>query len=528
MSAPGAPRLSVLLIEDNPGDARLIREMLAEVNAPVALTRVERLGDGVEHLGRDGADVVLLDLSLPDCHGLETFTRLRDAAPQAPVVVLTGLDDETTAVRALHEGAQDYLTKGRVDGNLLLRSMRYAVERKRAEEERARLLARERAARAEAEQLAAERAAILGRIADGVIAADTSGRITYVNEAARRLYGVAELGMPLQTNTVFGEASALDGGNGSPDDLPLARAALHGETVVGAELRIRRPDGSEMVALASATPVVAEGGERLGAVLTLHDVTAQRDLERQKDEFLSNISHDLKTPLTAIKASIGVVLANEPPGVPAPLHLMFANIDQAADRMAALVEDLLELTRLQAGRVQLRLDRVDLRDVARRAARAIEPLVHEREQRLRLTLPRRTVEARVDVQRLERALLNLLSNACKYGRTGGTIRLSLATRNGRALFGVADNGPGIPEAEQARIFERFYRPEDDTTRRTQGSGLGLPIARAMVELHDGRLWLESTPGKGSTFFIALPLEGPAQGDQAGGREGAGLGETRGD
>jgi PAS domain S-box-containing protein len=344
--------LSVLLIEDNPGDARLIREMLADVPAGrVRLQHAERLAAGLERL--DSADVVLLDLSLPDSHGLETFQRLRDAAPRVPVVVLTGLDDETVAVRAVQEGAQDYLPKGQVDGQLLVRSMRYAIERKRAEEERAQLLVREQAARAEAEKLAKEREAILGQIADAVLIADRTGRITFINQAARRLHGLAP-DLEFANGITNGyHLLTPDGRPYPPQERPLVRAALRGETVIDAELRIRRADGTEVIALGSATPVVAEDGTQLGAVLTLHDVTAQRALERQKDEFLANVSHDLRTPLAGIKASIGVVLANEPPSTPGPLHRMFVNIDLAADRMSSLVADLLELARFQAGRVGL-------------------------------------------------------------------------------------------------------------------------------------------------------------------------------
>jgi signal transduction histidine kinase len=124
-----------------------------------------------------------------------------------------------------------------------------------------------------------------------------------------------------------------------------------------------------------------------------------------------------------------------------------------------------------------------------------------------LDLPGRPVSAIVDAEWIERALLNLLSNAHKYGRDGGLIRLSLERRPRELVFTVEDDGPGIPKADQARLFERFYRPKTETTRRSQGSGLGLPIAKGMVELHGGRIWVESRPGAGATFRIALPVGG---------------------
>lgn len=372
--------VNVLLIEDNPGDARLIREMLREARGVrVNVHHADRLAAGLERLAEPGIDVLLLDLSLPDSHGLETFTRAHAAAPRVPIVVLSGLADETLALRAVQEGAQDYLLKGQVESALLARSRRYAIERQRAEAER---------------------------------------------DALRR------------------------------------------------------------------------------------------ELERQKDRFFANISHDLRTPLAAIKASIGVVLANEPPNTPEPVHRMLVNIDHAADEMATLVADLLELTRLQAGRVQLRLGEFDLRERVRRVVETIEPLAAARGQRIEVSAPEAPCSVLADASRLERALTNLLANATKYGREGGRITLCLKRQAGAALIAVHDDGPGIPGAERERIFERFYRSDETGARRPQGSGLGLPIARALIELHGGRLWVESEPGEGSTFWIALPLSPAAPAEPA--------------
>ncbi|HWE63127.1 MAG TPA: ATP-binding protein [Chloroflexota bacterium] len=367
------------------------------------------------------------------------------------------------------------------------------------------LLARERAARAAAEKLAAEQEAILRQIADGVVIADAAGRITFVNEAARRHFGFNTLSVTIEDNAATRPPLQRDGRPWSPEELPLA-CAVRGETIIAADMRVRRSDGQEIAALASATPLVAEDGAQFGAVMTIYDVSAQHALERQKDEFLANVSHDLRTPLAAIVASIGVVLANEPPDMPAPLHRMLVNSEQAAERMTRLVDNLLELTRMQAGRVQLWRALSELRDLARRVADSISPLAQTRGQRVALDLPAEPVPALVDAQRLEQVLLNLLSNAHKYGREGGTIRLSLMRRPGDVVLGVTDDGPGITAVDQERIFDRYYRSETEAIRHKQGSGLGLPIARALVELHGGRLWVESQPGAGATFWIALPME----------------------
>lgn len=372
-----------------------------------------------------------------------------------------------------------------------------------------RALAREQAVRIQAEQLATERAAILHQITDGVIIANPDGRCTFLNEAATRLVGDLEPGVAITHLGKMVAVLTMAGEPYSPGAFPLARACFEGETVVDLPMRLRQSDGREIVVRGSATPVAAENGRRLGAVLTLHDVTAQHELERAKDEFFANISHDLRTPVTGVKASIEVVLTNLPPDLPPPLHRLLVNIGVTAERMARLVDDLLELTRLQAGRTQTRRRGCDLRDLVTRAARTIEALAQTRQQRVSVESIDAPVCVLADVDRLERALLNLLSNAQKYGRVGGCIRVTLTTAGSEAIVRVADDGPGIPLPEQERIFERFYRIADASMDAKRGSGLGLAIARATVDLHGGRIWVESMPGAGATFAITLPLADPS-------------------
>jgi signal transduction histidine kinase len=362
----GAP-IHALLIEDNPGDARLIREMLRDAgvgHAAVELAHADRLALGLEQFSSQATDVVLLDLTLPDSQGFDTFTTVHAHAPDVAIVVLSGLDDEGLAVRAVQEGAQDYLVKGQVDGAAILRSMRYAIERQRLE-------------------------------------------------------------------------------------------------------------------------------------------SVRRDLERQRDEFFSSVSHDLRTPVAAIKAAIGVVLANMPPQMPAPLQRLLGNVDLAADELTSLIEDLLEMARLQSGRVELWRSSVDVRDVIARAARALEPLMQARGQHLLFSPPAEPIVAALDAERLGRVLRNLLGNAQKYGRENGTIVLEVERCATEVCISVTDDGPGIPLEDHERIFERFFRVSGSDS---SGTGLGLAIARGLVELHGGRVWVESTPGRGSTFRVALPVD----------------------
>jgi signal transduction histidine kinase len=206
-----------------------------------------------------------------------------------------------------------------------------------------------------------------------------------------------------------------------------------------------------------------------------------------------------------------VVLANEPPATSPALHRLLVNVEESADDMARMIEDLLELTRLQAGRIELHREMSDLRDVALRAAREVEPLAEARGQHIELDLPSAPLEGWVDAERLGRVLMNLLGNANKYGRVDGAIVLRLEDQPREAVFSIVDDGPGISAREQTRIFERFYRAE--TAANAKGSGLGLPIARALVELHGGRLWVESKLGQGAAFRVALPLQETGHGTE---------------
>jgi len=438
---------------------------------------------------------------------------------------------------------------------LVAAAVRDVTWRKAAESERTRLLQRERAARAAAERAAA-RTERLQALTAALSDARTPAHVaTLTLDHGRAAAGALE-GFVALVSDDGGELEMLPRAGHETEPLapwqhfPLAAAIPAAEAVrtrrpvlldSRAALAARFPDFAATRAHSghharAAVPLVV--GDRAIGVLALSfdrprsfgaddrelllamagqcaqalertqlaeaERRAREAAERLKDEFVANVSHDLRTPVTAIKASVGVVLANEPPGFPAPLHRMLVNADLAADRLEALVSDLLELTRLQAGRVPFAPERQDLRALARRAAAAVEPLAQTRGQHLELRLPRGPVRAPVDAGRLERAVLNLLSNAHKYGRAGGLIRLTLERRPGEAVFTVADDGPGIPEADRERVFERFYRSGAVGPGAAPGSGLGLAIARAMVELHGGRVSLEDTPDGGATFRIVLP------------------------
>jgi signal transduction histidine kinase len=198
------------------------------------------------------------------------------------------------------------------------------------------------------------------------------------------------------------------------------------------------------------------------------------------------------------------MLASMPEQTPDPLMRLLRNIDRSTQRLESIVSDLLDLTRLQSGRVQLSLRTIDLTDVASEAVATIRPLADAKQQTISFIAPKRPALVTGDRQRLGQVILNLLSNASKYTPVRGQIVVKLTRQESEIVCSVEDDGPGIALDEQERIFERFYRPENSVTQANIGTGLGLPIAKALVELHEGRIWVRSESGRGSAFYFSVP------------------------
>ncbi|MBN9392676.1 MAG: hypothetical protein J0I20_31895 [Chloroflexi bacterium] len=230
------------------------------------------------------------------------------------------------------------------------------------------------------------------------------------------------------------------------------------------------------------------------------NVARLQELEEMKSDFLSTVSHELRTPLTSIKASI-ILMQTQPDTPPSTAQRLLRNMDRNTERLSSLVNDLLDMTKLQNGRLKLALQPVQLADIAADVIATMRPLTDSKHQILELQVEPNLPAVFADRRRVEQVLNNLLSNAYRYTPKSGVIRLSIARSGSQVVASICDNGPGIPAAEQELIFERFYSGHTGKG----GTGLGLAIARSLVELHNGLLWVESQPGEGSTFRFSLPL-----------------------
>jgi PAS domain S-box-containing protein len=505
MSPTTATRL--LLIEDNPGDARLVQEMLNEQTSHnTELTHVEDIREAEKHLAAHALDLILLDLGLRDAQGLEAVRRAHAAAPDIPLVVLTGLDDEDLAAAALREGAQDYLIKGQIESRGLLRALRYAIERKMLEE--ALFVEKERAQ------------VTLNSIGDGVISTDVSGNITYLNLVAESLTG-------WEWPEAAGRPRAdvlriVDGANHGPVVDPMEIATRENRTMhLAPDSVLIRRDGVEVPIDDAVSPIHSRDGKASGAVMVFRDVTTARALaaqmrvideelgrsNRELQDFATIASHDLQEPLRKIQAfgdrleeALSSVLDEENAGY-------LRRMKDAAARMQTLISDLLAYSQ-----VAIRPEPpqpVDLGVVVSEVLLDLDERVRSTKGQVHVG-PLPTVLA--SPSQMRQLFQNLVANALKFHPEGVTpeVHIEAAARSAPRGRGkvpvweiqVRDNGIGFEEEYAEKIFAPFQRLNG--RQEFEGTGMGLAICRKIVTLCGGTISATSHPGAGATFLITLP------------------------
>jgi len=332
----------------------------------------------------------------------------------------------------------------------------------------------------------------------GMTLVDRSGRCVEANAAFSRMIGIPadELrGLPIGAVT-------------HPDDRAGDRESVE-QLFSGQRERYRRdkryvrPDGTIFWgALTAALLRDADGRPELGIGM-IEDITERKEMERIKDELLSVVGHELRTPLTSIRGSLGLLEAGVAGELPQEARQMVAIARENTERLVRLVNDTLDLERLEAGRVDIDPRPVAPGELLATTAQVVQPLADE--AGVDLSWEADELELMVDPDRVVQALVNLIANAIKFSPADSCVRTCIHVDGDVARVSVADRGRGIPPDQLETIFERFRQVDASDGREKGGTGLGLAISRAIVEQHAGRIWAESEPGKGSTFRFTLPL-----------------------
>ena len=475
----------ILLVEDDEDDAFLLRATLSEVKSGrFELVRAKRLDEAISLAKGARCDVALLDLSLPDSSGLETFVKLHQAAPRLPVVVLTGLDDETVAVAAVHEGAQDYLPKGKVDASLLVRSIRYAIERGRTTHYRSLLNERQRFD------------AAISQMSDAIVLTDGDWRMTNANRAAILLLNLPDdswrgmlLEDALKPFSLSTSSEALQSSSGPVTAFEISRAETHPPLFLDARL----------------SRLFDESGSLSSAVLMLRDVTDERLARHVQASLMTNLPHKLRTPLTVLGGYLDVAENLSPADLPRRFPRIAEVWRSELQQINDIVEKLLDFDALNLSHLDAELHPTDATGIA--ADAVVKARQRHPTQQVEVTIEKTTDIPMVDctADRLGFILEELVDNAVKFGdKEPVRVTVKFSSDNPAwVVVTVTDNGPGIPHEYFDRIFEGFVQVEEYVTGRIPGLGIGLRLVKQAVEACGGTISVTSRIGEGSSFSFRL-------------------------
>ncbi len=536
--------LNLLIIDDDEVDRMALRRLLKQVEADAKVAEADSKASGLAILQSETFDCVFLDYQLPDGDGLTLLRELGVAEIDAPVVMMTGQGSEELVVEMLHAGALDYLPKAKMTAQALMRIVRNVIRVNQAE-----------AAGKAAQMRLAETGSHLQYLIDNspaiIYSAVPTGdfKITFVSENLRHVLGYEPRAMLDDMNFWFEHIH--------PDDRLDLMQRLPRLLADGGQqshdYRFRHHEGRYLWMHDTLRMVYDESGQPTELLGSLLDITVRKEMEqeiraeqealhqaqrrlldanRHKSEFLANMSHELRTPLNAIIGFAGMLRQEVDGPLNSEQQKSVCFVENGGKQLLALINDVLDLSKIEAGRMELNSEPVELPLLFENVAGSVMTLLRDKGLTLRQEIAADLPTLHADVTRLRQVLLNLLSNAVKFTDEGGvilrcqrvdtaefdlseTLLEHLNTRKGGAgsdvrqwlLISVQDSGIGIAEDDIHKVFEEFRQVDGSSTRKVGGTGLGMPISKRFVEMHGGSMWLESRPGEGTCVYFSLPLKG---------------------
>jgi len=497
-------RYRVLLIEDDKLDRMAFERLVKQQQLPYDYKIAGSFAQAKSILTSDKFDIMIVDYFLGDGTAFDVLNLTEDT----PVIFATGAGDQETAVKAMKAGAYDYMIKD-VERNylkVLPQVIEKALTHKKTKDalqeyhNNLEVIVKQRT-----EQLAEEKELLsvtLASMTDGVIAVDVEKRIILFNKVAENLTGWSfEEAQGKQVDEIL---RVIDEKTKKSVRSPIDQVFSSGkpETGTDRDVLIAR-DGNQRPIYTTAAPLCKNGKTLIGVVCVLRDVAREREIDRMKTDFVSSVSHELRTPLTSIKAYAATILRD--PNMPEQTQREFLTvINEESDLLKNLIEGLLEISRIESGTVRFSREPVNIASVIDQVLSALQYLADKKNIQLTTDIGDELGQLQGDEGKIQSMVMNLVNNAIKFTPEHGQVSISARREDQELVIRVRDTGMGIPKEALPKIFDRFYRVHQ-SGNRIPGTGLGLAIVKEIVNMHAGRIEVESQIGQGSTFTVFLPL-----------------------
>jgi PAS domain S-box-containing protein len=338
--------------------------------------------------------------------------------------------------------------------------------------------------------------AIVNSIAEGLILVDSNNRILHINPAAERL-------LDLSQDSIDKDITGLIHND---ELIQIEQTPSKNENAnFVSEITLIHHD-EKLVLRTIASPFLDENGQTLGTVYLFDDITREKEIDQMKSDFISLVSHELRTPLTSIIGFVSFILDGKAGTINDKQRNSLTRVQRQSKRLAALINDLLDISRIESGRIQMEQAPISILDIATQRIEEIRPQADEKSIQLKLIAPESVSQILGDEARMGQVFTNLIGNAIKFTPNNGEVSVKVEADGNLLHVEVIDTGPGIPPEERQKIFDKFYQLSDISTRQQGGSGLGLSISKSIVEAHGGKLWIDDgNQGRGSNFQFVLPL-----------------------